>query len=98
MTRKKGTQKTGGRAKGTPNKITIDLRTWIAALIDNNRQQLEKDLLWIEPKERWQVVEKLMQYTLPKMQSVETAVNMDNLTDEQINLIISEITKDLSDE
>ena len=95
MGKQKGTKKTGGRGKGTPNKITSDLRTWVSELINDNRKQLKKDLKSLEPKERWAVIEKLMCYAIPKMQSVEASVNIDNLTNEQIDLIITEITKDL---
>lgn len=95
MPRKKGAVKTGGRGKGTPNKVTSDLRTWVNMLIDNNREQLEKDLKALEPRERWAVIEKLMSYTMPKMQSIEAKIEYDKLSDEQLNTIINKITVDL---
>jgi hypothetical protein len=70
MSHVKGTSKTGGRRKGTPNKTTTDLRTWISGLLDNNREQLEVDLGALEPKDRLVILEKLMQYVIPKQQSV----------------------------
>jgi hypothetical protein len=70
MARVKGTPKTGGRAKGTPNKVTTDLRTWINELLDNSRERLETDLNALEPKDRLIILEKLMQYVIPKQQSV----------------------------
>ena len=96
MGQKKG--KTGnpnGRPKGSPNKDTVNLRGWVQLLIDNNRQQLEKDLKGLDPKDRWAVIEKLMGYTMPKMQSVEAKVDYSNLTDDQLNTIINKITNDL---
>jgi hypothetical protein len=91
MANKKGSEKKGGRVKGTPNKITLELRSWVALLIDNNRQQLEKDLKALDPKERWNIIEKLIQYTIPKMQSVSNEIEFAKLTDEQINHIIKSI-------
>lgn len=91
MANKKGSEKKGGRVKGTPNKITLELRSWVALLIDNNRQQLEKDLKALDPKERWNIIEKLIQYTIPKMQSVSNEIEFEKLTDEQINHIIKSI-------
>ncbi|NDV82266.1 hypothetical protein [Bacteroides sp. 51] len=70
MARPKGTPKTGGRKAGTPNKATLDTKQWIAAIIDNNRERFEKDLDSLEPKERIVIIEKLMSYVTPKMQSV----------------------------
>ena len=66
MSRTKGTPKTGGRSAGTPNKITGTLKEFVANLIDQNRQQIEKDLKRIEPKERLMILERLMAYVLPK--------------------------------
>lgn len=84
-----------GRPKGVPNKVTTELKTWVQKLIDNNRSQLENDLKQLEPKERWAVIERLMSYTLPKMSSVEAKVEFDKLTDEQLNTVINEITKNI---
>jgi hypothetical protein len=73
MSKAKGDQKTGGRKKGTPNKVSADLRGWINALIESNREQLEADLKALEPKDRIIILEKLMQYVIPKQQSVREA-------------------------
>jgi uncharacterized protein (UPF0305 family) len=72
MAQKKG--KTGnphGRPKGKPNKITADLKQWVKMLIENNLTLLESDLQALEPKERWQVVERLLQYVIPKCKDVQ---------------------------
>lgn len=95
MARPKGMTKTGGRRKGTPNKVTGNIREWLSNLVDKNRLQIEKDLKALEPKDRLQVLEKFMQYTTPKMQSVQTKIDFNQLSDEQLNTVINEITKDL---
>lgn len=70
MGRKKGTEKTGGRKAGTPNKVTGTVKEWIASIIDGNRQQFEDDLGELEPGERVRVISNLLQYVTPKMQSM----------------------------
>ncbi len=60
-----------GRPKGVPNKATASTREWISRLIDDNREQIEQDLQALEPKDRLQILERLMHYAIPKLQSIE---------------------------
>ena len=39
-----GRGRLGGRAVGTPNKVSGTLKEWLTSLIDKNRKQIEKDL------------------------------------------------------
>lgn len=96
---KKGrTNNPAGRPKGTPNKVTNEMKSWIQQLIDGNRQQLERDLKGLDPADRWRIVEKLMAYVLPKMQSVEAKVELGQMTDEQLDVVITELTKSINNE
>ncbi|MDR2475707.1 MAG: hypothetical protein LBD45_07595 [Bacteroidales bacterium] len=97
MAQKKG--KTGnpyGRPKGTPNKVTTDLRQWVKSLIENNQELLEKDLASLEPKERWQIIEKLMQYIIPKKQQEDKESNTANIIQHQIDTLM-QVDKQLKD-
>lgn len=71
--RRKGTEKTGGRKAGTPNKVSGTVKEWIASIIDGNREQFEDDLEKLEPGERVRVISNLLQYVTPKMQSISPA-------------------------
>ncbi len=64
------TNNPNGRPKGTPNKITQDMRQWLAAVIDDNREQIVEDLQALEPRDRLMILERLMQYVIPKQQAV----------------------------
>jgi len=76
MAAKKGHKKAGGRQKGTPNKTTQDLRSWISQLLDDNRKQVIDDLKKLEPHQRVAVFEKLASYVIPKMQSIDATVQI----------------------
>lgn len=91
MAQPKGHKKTGGRQRGTPNRFTTDVRTWITNLVNNNRAQIEKDMQMLEPYERLRIVEKLLSYICPKLQSMETKININKLSEEQLNLLVNEL-------
>ena len=90
---KRKTNNPNGRPKGTPNKITQDMRVWLSSVLDKNRHQMERDLKSLAPKERLLILEKLMQYVVRKQQAVSAEIDFSTLTDEQLNVIIENLTK-----
>lgn len=86
------TNNPNGRPKGTPNKITQDVRQWISTVIEDNRKQMEQDLKAIEPKERLAILERLMQYIVPKQQAVSAEIE-----DKHTNVTIAERLKILAE-
>lgn len=68
--RSDGKGRMGGRGKGTPNKITSDLKGWIAQIIDNGRERFEECLNGLEPAEYIRVYTGLLSYVLPKQAPV----------------------------
>ena len=77
MAQRKGqTGNPNGRPLGRKNKATVTMKEWIQTLVNDNLGQLKKDLDALEPKDRWAVVERLMQYCTPKMQSVDATVQI----------------------
>lgn len=69
------TNNPNGRPKGVPNKRNAELREQISTLIDNNWKNLQSDLDKLEPRDRLNFLEKLMGYTLPKLQNVQLDAN-----------------------
>lgn len=66
-----GRGRIGGRAKGTPNKATVTLRQWITELIDDNREQIKRDLKVLSPAERLKIFMGLLGYIMPKATAEE---------------------------
>jgi hypothetical protein len=58
--------KTGGRQKGTPNKVTGTVREMISQSISTELESLPKLLKQLEPKERMDTIIKLLPYLIPK--------------------------------
>ena len=89
---KKGqTNNPNGRPKGTPNKITGDLRLKINAIVEKQIDNIEQDLQSLEPMQRLQIVEKLISYCVPKLQAQSFEIDLMKLSDEQLNQIINEL-------
>ena len=55
-----------------------------------------RDLKALEPKDRLIILEKLMQYIIPKQQA--QSIDITSLTDEQLTSVINEISNNLADE
>lgn len=66
-------KKTGGRQKGTPNKTTAFSKAIIENILAeyNNTGAMAKDLKDLEPKDRLDIMVKLMAFTTPKPQSID---------------------------
>lgn len=82
--RNDGKGRIGGRCKGTPNKVTTDLKTWIADILDNGRGNFEKKLEKLPPMEYVRVFTSLLNYVLPKQQAESIKEN----TQEEYNNLI----------
>jgi hypothetical protein len=81
----------GGRPKGSPNRITAELRDWISSFIHDNKEQIQKDFDSLEPKEKIMMFEKLLKYALPALQATSITTDFERMSDEQLNRIIEEL-------
>ena len=88
----KGRAKTGGRKPGVQNKSTSLVKQCLAKITSDyiDSGKLQEDLADLKPKDRLEMIEKLLQYTTPKMQSVAVS------SDEEHPITIEEKLLDLS--
>lgn len=63
-------KKTGGRSAGTPNKITIELRKTLKAVIAAELDNLPGTLAELPPKERIELTIRLLPFCMPKVESI----------------------------
>ena len=82
-----------GRPAGTPNKVSVSTKEWVAKLINDNRETIEEDLKALPPKERVKIFERLLNYVLPKQAAVQTSVDFNSLTDVQLDEVINRLTE-----
>lgn len=94
-----------GNPKGRPRVSTGEktkyIRDWITSLVGSNAQSLSENFKHLPSKEKWRVITQLMPYVIPKQTEtkVKADVNFSQLSDEQVDNIISQIsTEILNDE
>ena len=68
-------KKYGGRQKGTPNRMTKELRAVLKDVLFEELCEIKEKLDMLEPKERLELVIKLIPYVLPKVNSVSHNTN-----------------------
>jgi hypothetical protein len=90
------TNNPNGRPKGTPNKITGSIRQWLAEVINKNRSQIVKDLKTLEPRERLTMLEKLMQYVIPKQQVQR--IDFSEMPENEMDYIINQLSNSIQNE
>ena len=67
--------KYGGRSKGTPNRLTKELRTVLKDIVYRELETIELRLDELDPKERIELTIKLMTYVFPKLQNISSTTN-----------------------
>ena len=68
-------KKYGGRQKGTPNKLTKELRTLLKDIMYDELGGLQEYLGALNSKDRVEILIKLMPYILPKTTSISHTTN-----------------------
>ena len=66
-----------GRKPGVSNKITKELRDRIKDFLEGKWSQIEDDFENLEPEKRVALFEKLLQYVLPRMASMDLEGELD---------------------
>lgn len=84
-----GKGRMGGRAKGTPNKATTDLKTWIASILDDGRDKFVKSLEQLEPSEFIRVFTGLLNYALPKQAPTTPGIELRKEIEAMQELLLS---------
>ena len=71
--------KTGGREKGTPNKLTIAIRETLAEVLqDYTQETLTQDLDSLSPEQRIKAITNLYRLSLPPMKA-DDQVDAENM-------------------
>jgi hypothetical protein len=68
-------KKTGGREQGTPNRLTKELRAVLKDLLFEELKNIPEQFTKLEPKDRLDLLIKLLPFVLPKVEAVPMSLN-----------------------
>lgn len=71
----KGSQKSGGRQKGSLNKTTTEIREMYQQLISNNLELLQEDIEQLEPFQRLKIIIELTRFVIPALKQTEMVID-----------------------
>jgi hypothetical protein len=78
MPTKGTTNNPNGRPKGVPNKLTKELRQSLKDVVSGHIEQIGQDLDKLEPRERLELLIKILQYILPKVEPLRSDYDDEN--------------------
>jgi hypothetical protein len=81
----------GGRPKGAKDKATRELRDWVQRFLERKTYDLEKSWKELKPEQKFALFEKLLAYTLPKPQTIDLNIDLERLSEEQLDQIINKL-------
>lgn len=81
----------GGRKKGSKNRIKKTLRDTISAFLNENFYMVECAFEELSPRDQVKLYCDLLQFGLPKLQSMNIDNKIEKLPDEQIDELINKI-------
>lgn len=88
MAQKKGqTGNPNGRPKGTPNKVTAEMKEKIQLFVESNFETIQKDFDNVDAKDRLIIFERLLKYVIPAKIEQENIIPEEQL--QQINISIA---------
>lgn len=95
-------KRTGGRLKGSPNKITASVKQRISILIDRNWKQMQKDMDSMAPKDRVLVIANLLPYVIPKLASSTNDISikqkLEDMSAGQLEKVVDQILNEDTNE
>lgn len=78
-----------GKPKGAKNKIGLSLRAMIADFLNENFETIVSDFQQLDPKHRTKLYCELLQYGLPKLQSLSIENTIERLPDDQLDELLN---------
>jgi hypothetical protein len=81
-----------GRPRGSANKISIELRDKLSVFLNSEFDAMKRTFKRLPAAQRVKVYSDFLIFVLPKLQSSSLDLNFEQLSEEQKDLIITDLT------
>lgn len=75
------------RIKGTPNRITIELREKIQAILESEFENIEHRLNELNTKDRLEITLRLMKFAIPQLKEVQLIETPEPIREITVNIV-----------
>jgi hypothetical protein len=80
-----------GRPKGTPNRTTTEIKELMNEFVSKNLDDLQQQYDELPAREKLQFFERVLKYVIPQQRDVTQNIDVNNLTEEQMDDLIDKI-------
>ena len=80
-----------GRKKGAKNKIAVPIKTQLSEFLNEKIQELPAIWSKLTARDKVQFIKDLLPFYLAKLQAISLEVELEKLTDEQLNLLCEKL-------
>lgn len=86
-----GTNNPNGRPRGAKNKSSAGTKAWLQSVLEQHRDELTESFAELSPKEKWRVALNIAQFIVPKQTAVAAKIDLETLTESDLNELISKL-------
>jgi hypothetical protein len=85
------TNNKAGKPPGAVNRLSRDLRQTITDFLEDHWSEVVKEFSKLKGRDKVNFYRDLLQYAIPKMQAVAVDVDLNNLSEAQLDIIINKL-------
>jgi hypothetical protein len=82
-----------GKPPGAVNKVTAELGNMIDSFLKDNEQAVKDEFSKLSPFQKWKVYIELMGFRMPKLRAIEVSGEIDSLSDQTADNVLSELKR-----
>lgn len=87
-----------GRRKGSPNRVNAKVKEMLSDFVEKNFKDVTSDLKKLKKRDRVKFFFSLLPYLLPRLQNISADIEIEKLSDEDLDNLVNKIIGKTEDE